>query len=117
MIMSTLLMSLLIWYLDNVWPWQVGVPKPIWFPFTKNYWFPKQSSEETTFDSNSELKQNPDHFEKISSTENKAITIRNLRKKFGKKRAVDGVNLDIFHGQITCLLGHNGKIIFALSQS
>ena len=42
------------------------------------------------------------------------IKIRNLRKVFqsfgglNKKVAVDGVNLDIYSGEITALLGHNG---------
>lgn len=38
-----------------------------------------------------------------------AVQIRGLRKVFPKEKvAVDGVNLDIFDGQITGLLGHNG---------
>ena len=42
-----------------------------------------------------------------------AIVIRDLRKTFsglGKEtvKAVQGVNLDIYPGQITAILGHNG---------
>ena len=42
-----------------------------------------------------------------------AIVIRDLRKNFsglGKEtvKAVQGVNLDIYPGQITAILGHNG---------
>ena len=40
------------------------------------------------------------------------MEVKGLRKQFdtpdGVKRAVDGVNLSMFEGQITCLLGHNG---------
>jgi ABC-type multidrug transport system ATPase subunit len=36
------------------------------------------------------------------------MVIRNLRKHFGAKVAVDGLDLDIFEGQIFALLGHNG---------
>lgn len=42
------------------------------------------------------------------------IKIRNLHKVFqsfgglNRKVAVDGVNLDIYSGEITALLGHNG---------
>jgi ABC-type multidrug transport system ATPase subunit len=32
-----------------------------------------------------------------------------LRKHFGEKVAVDGLNLSIYNGQVTALLGHNGK--------
>ena len=43
-----------------------------------------------------------------------AIVIRDLRKTFGgigkkeKVKAVQGVNLDIYPGEITAILGHNG---------
>ena len=107
MLVSCVLMSILIWYLDNVWPWQDGVPKPLWFPFTRNYWFPVQSTAKST-DLNEGYQDNPEYFERMSDDKDPAIAIRGLRKKFGKKYAVDGVNLDIAHGQITCLLGHNG---------
>jgi len=36
------------------------------------------------------------------------MTVRNLRKQFGSKSAVDGLDLDMFEGQIFGLLGHNG---------
>lgn len=36
------------------------------------------------------------------------VTIRGLRKEFGSKKAVNGVDLDLYFGQITVLLGHNG---------
>lgn len=34
--------------------------------------------------------------------------IRDLRKNFGGKAAVDGLDLTIYEGQIFALLGHNG---------
>ena len=40
------------------------------------------------------------------------MQVKGLRKDFdtpdGIKHAVSGVNLSMFEGQITCLLGHNG---------
>ena len=36
------------------------------------------------------------------------MKVRGLKKKFGDKWAVDGVNLTMYSGQITALLGHNG---------
>ena len=36
------------------------------------------------------------------------VRIKALRKVFGTKVAVAGTNLNMFHGQITALLGHNG---------
>lgn len=43
------------------------------------------------------------------------IQTTNLRKEFAEKVAVKGVSLNVYHGQITCLLGHNGagKTTFA----
>lgn len=42
--------------------------------------------------------------------EGRSIEILNLRKVFGDKVAVDGLNLSMYNGQITALLGHNGKL-------
>lgn len=36
------------------------------------------------------------------------MIIRGLVKQFGNKTAVDGLDLDIYNGQIFGLLGHNG---------
>jgi len=33
------------------------------------------------------------------------IQIRSLTKSFGDKQAVDGLNLDMYSGQVTALLG------------
>jgi len=45
-------------------------------------------------------------------TEGKAVVIRGLGKSFdtpsGVKHAVDNLNLTMYSGQITALLGHNG---------
>ena len=39
---------------------------------------------------------------------NNSLKIRNVRKKFGTFYALNGVNLDLRPGIITCILGHNG---------
>lgn len=43
----------------------------------------------------------------------RCVTIRGLRKEFdtpdGIKKAVDGVDLTMYEGQIFALLGHNGN--------
>ena len=36
------------------------------------------------------------------------IEIKDLRKNFGSVHAVRGINLNIYRGEITALLGHNG---------
>ena len=40
------------------------------------------------------------------------IQTQNLRKEFAEKVAVRNVSLNIYHGQITCLLGHNGAYVW-----
>jgi ABC-2 type transport system ATP-binding protein len=41
-------------------------------------------------------------------TEDPVIHVRGLRKSYGATVAVDGVDLDIFHGEVVALLGPNG---------
>src|SRR5699024_2831123 len=40
--------AFLIWYLDNVWPFQYGVPKSPWFLFLPSYWLPKADTDADT---------------------------------------------------------------------
>src|SRR5262250_1426722 len=37
-----------------------------------------------------------------------SVRVRGLRKSYGETIAVDGVDLDIFHGEVFALLGPNG---------
>lgn len=105
---SCIIMSVLIWYLDNVWPWQDGVPKKPWFLFTANYWFPN-STYTLKVDTNDMVEaKNKKYFERPLSGIARVITLKGVRKKFGRKVAVDGIDMEILYGQITCLLGHNG---------
>lgn len=49
------------------------------------------------------------------------VAMRDLRKDFqtptGIKKAVDGLSLTLYSGQITALLGHNGAGVWPLSVS
>jgi ABC-type uncharacterized transport system ATPase subunit len=59
-------------------------------------------------------KANPDDFEPVPEVikrqeqSKECLKIRNLRREFGPKVAVDNSNLTIYNGQIFALLGHNG---------
>ncbi|KAI1307956.1 Phospholipid-transporting ATPase ABCA3 [Halotydeus destructor] len=111
MVLQIPLYCFLVWYLDKTWPWQDGTPRPWCFPFQARYW-------KTVF--NLKVKhienkcQNTDrvslgrHFERQLSGTANAISIRKLKKRFGDKMAVDGIDIDIKQGETTCLLGHNG---------
>jgi ABC-type uncharacterized transport system ATPase subunit len=58
--------------------------------------------------------KNSDNFEPVSDQlkrqmqDQKCMKVRGLKKKFGEKYAVNGINLTIYQGQIFALLGHNG---------
>ncbi|RWS10623.1 ATP-binding cassette sub-family A member 1-like protein [Dinothrombium tinctorium] len=109
MLASAVLSGILIWYLEAVWPWQFGVPKPFYFPCLPSYWCqmqPKYIVDEE------DSKRNEKFFERRMSASEVAISIQNLRKEFGigfmKKVAVNNASLEINREQITVLLGHNG---------
>ena len=106
----SILAGILIWYVDNIWPFQFGIPKPFYFPFMRSYWCPERAgdSEFTNAAENKEQLQNPDHFEQEPSHLQMGIQCSHLQKKFNQKTAVSDVTLNIYSGQITVLLGHNG---------
>ncbi|RUS76072.1 hypothetical protein EGW08_016176, partial [Elysia chlorotica] len=106
MLFDSLLHCIITWYVDNIQPGEFGVPKPLYFPFTKAYWVggPKASFNPVYEFENSDTK----HFERDPSGLNAGIKIAQLRKRFGKKVAVEGTSLKMYEGQITALLGHNG---------
>lgn len=48
------------------------------------------------------------YIEKAPSNLEASIKIKDLHKNFGSVYAVKGVNLNVYKGEITALLGHNG---------
>ncbi|XP_075216775.1 phospholipid-transporting ATPase ABCA3-like isoform X2 [Lycorma delicatula] len=93
----------LTWYIDNVRPGPYGRAKPWYFIFN------------VVHRGNDDILLIPDdendsvHFEPPPSDLNVGLSIRNLTKTFPPNvYAVNGVNIDIYKGQITALLGHNG---------
>ncbi|XP_026811930.1 ATP-binding cassette sub-family A member 3-like isoform X2 [Rhopalosiphum maidis] len=90
------------WYIDSVMPGKFGVAKPFYF-FCK---WPKNKTENNVMVPIS--KSNSRLFEKPPDNYEVGISIQNLHKHFGNFYAVNGVNLDLYKGQITALLGHNG---------
>ncbi|RWS12259.1 ATP-binding cassette sub-family A member 1-like protein [Dinothrombium tinctorium] len=109
MLMFSIICGILIWYLDAVWPWQFGVPKPFYFPFLPSYWCPKRAKQSKNIDYS---RRNSKFFERQMSCFETAISIANLRKEFSvgftKKVAITDASLEINRNQITVLLGHNG---------
>ncbi len=102
-----------VYYFDNVFPGDHGIPKPWYFLFSNL--IPKKKLNHNDFKQKN-LKNNLDestenYFEDefVYSSKNIGIQIMNIEKEFeqlGKiKRAVNNVSMNIFENQITVLLG------------
>ncbi|XP_071081907.1 phospholipid-transporting ATPase ABCA3-like [Haliotis cracherodii] len=106
---DTLIHLVITWYVDNVRPGEFGVPKPWYFPFTGTYWC---GAGKVKVDASDVKHSDERHFEKEPNGLNPGVCIKNLSKVFGsgskKKVAVNGMNLNMYEGQISVLLGHNG---------
>ncbi|VVC36008.1 Hypothetical protein CINCED_3A013120 [Cinara cedri] len=90
------------WYIDSVMPGKYGISKPLYF--LCNWSQNKTESNPMVSISKSSSKL----FEKPPDDYEVGISVQNLHKHFGNFHAVNGVNLDLYKGQITALLGHNG---------
>lgn len=113
MFLNNFLHIFLLYYFDNVLPGDHGIAKPWNFIF-KNLYGNKRNKESTINNGNNiemETKALIEN-ESIYSSKKIGIKIMNLFKVFKqlsqKKRAVDNLSLNIYEGQITVLLGHNG---------
>ncbi|KAK0046035.1 ATP-binding cassette sub-family A member 3-like isoform X1, partial [Biomphalaria pfeifferi] len=105
MALNMLLHFFLIWYMENVFPGEYGIPRPYYFFLTNSYWCPSIALG----DNIPELPKTDEQlFEPTNPNLKAGIKIRGLVKVFNGKMAVGGVNLDIYEDQMTVLLGHNG---------
>ncbi|XP_065066088.1 cholesterol transporter ABCA5-like [Rhopilema esculentum] len=115
---DTILYLLLAIYLDSVFPGEYGQRKECFFCFKPSFWkglSSKRDRKPSLFRGHSvrhdepqaDVEELPEHM-----ADQLAISIRGLKKIFKKKKeelkALDGVSLDVYEGQITALLGHNG---------
>lgn len=101
-IIDCFLYGFIAWYVESIMPGKYGIGKPLNFLCK----WSKNKTENTKMlpigKSNSKL------FEKPPTNLEVGISVKNLHKQFGNLNAVNGVNLDLYKGQITALLGHNG---------
>lgn len=124
---SCVFWAILTWYFNRVMKPDYGQALPFWFAFSPAYWksfviddttkdteAPSDAASSSTVTSRSDAGSNEIPVEPVSAAlrrqaaEGKSIEIVNLRKSFGDKTAVNGLNLSMYGGQITALLGHNG---------
>ncbi|XP_071963813.1 cholesterol transporter ABCA5-like [Antedon mediterranea] len=115
---DALLYFLLAVYFDNVIPSEYGQTKDPFFCFRPSFWSSKEQYRQVRHNSTASVAQN-DHEDDVEEVPpdvkgRQCIRVNNIVKEFpGKKkkppvRAVNGLSLEIYEGQITCLLGHNG---------
>eukprot|EP00047_Mylnosiga_fluctuans_P017551 m.62475 g.62475 ORF g.62475 m.62475 type:complete len:1711 (+) comp7137_c2_seq6:34-5166(+) len=114
LILDCVLYIIITWYVEAVYPGANGMPQPPWFCFTRSYWCstsPDKSALMEDDDGEYQMAFAQENFE-ADPKGRAGVQLRNLRKVYngvgGRKVAVDNLNLNIFDGQITVLLGHNG---------
>ncbi|XP_071508675.1 phospholipid-transporting ATPase ABCA3-like [Diadema antillarum] len=112
LVVDTVLYLLIAWYFEAIYPGEYGIPKPLYFPFTRSYWLgPKKGSYAVDVENAPVLAGTPnssDFIERDPVGLEAGVQIRGLTKTFGTKTAVDKLTLSMYEGQITALLGHNG---------
>eukprot|EP01083_Nonionella_stella_P144520 451369_1 len=101
MFIDCVLYILLTVYLDNVWPSRFGQKKSVFFCLFPSYW---RKRREVEMERRSSL--NVDRIAPVIRIRDLSKTFRTYNAK--QIRAVKGVSLDIYQGEIFCLLGHNG---------
>ena len=126
MFVDAIWMGVLSWYVAKIWPSEFGTHEPFYFMCLPSYWkscfgirgesrfadarhVGQESTELVTKDVNVEAVT--ENLER-QVADGVCVDIIDLYKEFditgGKKVAVDGLNLTMYSGQITALLGHNG---------
>ncbi|CAH1974734.1 unnamed protein product [Acanthoscelides obtectus] len=106
LMLDTVIYLLVALYIEAVFPGEYGVPLPWNFPFTMSYWRGNPSIGADLRDSL--LSIDNEFFEKEPKDLVAGVQIRNLRKVFGTKAAVENLSMNMYENQITVLLGHNG---------
>ncbi|XP_066238945.1 phospholipid-transporting ATPase ABCA3 [Saccopteryx leptura] len=114
LLLDSVLYGLVTWYVEAIFPGQFGVPQPWYFFIMPSYWcgHPRTvlGKEEEDHDPEKALKT--EYFEAEPEDLVAGIKIKHISKVFRVgnkgKAAVRDLNLNLYEGQITVLLGHNG---------
>ncbi|XP_054277535.1 retinal-specific phospholipid-transporting ATPase ABCA4-like isoform X1 [Macrosteles quadrilineatus] len=92
------------WYVTSIRPGPYGRARPWYFIFQCMSTPNKRVRDKILHNDDDD----DEHYEPAPKDMKIGLRIQDLRKEFGSVVAVDKVNLDIYEGQITALLGHNG---------
>lgn len=116
LIIDCIIYMVLAWYIEAVFPGQYGIPRKPWFFLTRTYWCGHSGSysklvKDEDDDDNVPAGSDPADFQPDPDTR-AGIQLQQLRKVYrgvgGTKIAVNNLNLNIYEGQVTALLGRNG---------
>jgi len=120
LVLDICLFAVLAWYLDKILVVGFGTRQPWYFFCSSRYWSPESSalSEQETQDLaagfNEEAPANP-RYEPVTGAlaSRRSVLLRGLEKRFQTQEgqwlaAVQGLTLNLYSGQMFCLLGHNG---------
>lgn len=119
MTLDIILYACLAYYFDSVIPSEYGIKRTPWFCFTPGFWcqrkaprVPSSNGESNSFIPGEETNRDIEPVVREMKGR-EAIRIVDLYKSYQKCRkpeikAVNGINLTIYEGQITAILGHNG---------
>ncbi|CAB3398654.1 unnamed protein product [Caenorhabditis bovis] len=127
LVVDGIILMIFTWYMEAVFPGGEGVPQKPWFFVLPSYWFPYGKHQQVSPILQNEMRFGIDEDHVRLETEpnmEPTINVVNLSKtygtslfkklfdcKFGKsgeKKAVRNLNLKMYPGQCTVLLGHNG---------
>nr|KAF6365701.1 hypothetical protein mPipKuh1_000030 [Pipistrellus kuhlii] len=114
LLLDSVLYGLVTWYVEAIFPGQFGVPQPWYFFITPSYWcgHPRTVSGKEEEDHDPEKALKTEYFEAEPENLVAGIKIKHISKVFQVgnkgKAAVRDLNLNLYEGQITVLLGHNG---------
>ncbi|XP_075035584.1 phospholipid-transporting ATPase ABCA3 [Mixophyes fleayi] len=115
LLLDSVIYSIIGWYVESIMPGDYGVPQPWYFCILPSYWCgtPRDAGYlEREEDEDPEKNLRGEYLEDEPSDLTPGIRIKHLTKAFrvnGKRRvAVRDLTLNMYEGQITVLLGHNG---------
>ncbi|XP_033748206.1 ATP-binding cassette sub-family A member 5-like isoform X2 [Pecten maximus] len=116
LLVDALLYFFLAAYLDNVLPGEFGARHKPWYLFMPSYWCTKGDDDLALLNKVEYAEGNEEFVESVPEDlrDKTAVRLLDIHKEFKSKEtkemvpAVNGLSLDIYEGQVTCLLGHNG---------
>ncbi|CAK1541868.1 unnamed protein product [Leptosia nina] len=116
MAIDTVIYGFAAYWLDAVVPSEYGIKQKPWFCLLPSFWLGSRRGRVSAvhFHSNGDAAHNKD-IEPVPKEllDKEAIRIVGLQKSFrhcrkAEVKAIDGIDLSIYEGQITAVLGHNG---------